>query len=312
MEFVRRAVIDVGTNSVKLLVADVTGREVIPVLEESKQTRLGKDFYETHVLQPEAIARTAGAVAFLAGNARVLKPTSLRVFATSAARDAENPQELTAAILEASGLTTEIISGEKEAEWSFQGVTSEARFADGSVMILDVGGGSTELILGCGSRQHLARSFPLGTVRLLEKLPHGNPPSPAEFTVCKEWLMAFMRDQVQPELGPVLNSPAMPGPIQLIGTGGTASMLGRMELKLDHFDRKSIEGVQLSLERVRSTREYLWRLPLAQRQEVPGLPRTRADVILTGVAIYEAVMEVFGLQPLNISTRGLRFAAVMS
>jgi exopolyphosphatase/guanosine-5'-triphosphate,3'-diphosphate pyrophosphatase len=311
MDFTRRAVIDVGTNSVKLLVADVAGGEVIPVVEESKQTRLGKDFYETHVLQPEAIARTAGSVALLADHARAKKATVIRVVATSAARDAKNPGELTAAILDAAGLTTEIISGEQEAEWSFRGVTSDARFAKASLLILDAGGGSTEFILGCGQQPRLARSFPIGTVRLLEKFPHGDPPATAEFTACRNWLLALLHDQVLPQLEPVFKGPAMPGPVHLVGTGGTASLLGRMELKLDRFDRDAIEKVRISRERMKFLREFLWNLPLAEREAIPGLPRTRADVILTGVAIYEAVMDVFGFQELNISTRGLRFAAVM-
>ena len=104
MKNARRAVIDVGTNSIKLLVADVMGREVKPVWEDSKQTRLGSGFYETHRLQPEAIARTAQAVALFAAKARDEKADSLRVIATSAARDAVNPGELTSAIEQASGL----------------------------------------------------------------------------------------------------------------------------------------------------------------------------------------------------------------
>ena len=311
MEFVRRAVIDVGTNSVKLLVADVAGREVVPVLEESKQTRLGKDFYETHRLQPEAIARTAEAVAKLADQARAHQAATIRVIATSAARDAKNPGDLTATIRTACGLNTEIISGEQEAEWSFQGVTTEPRFAEASLLILDAGGGSTEFILGHGRQQHLARSFPLGTVRLLEKFPHGDPPSTADFTICRDWLLTLLREQVLPQLAPVLHGPSMPRPLRLVGTGGTTSLLARMELQLDHFDRHSIENVQLSLDRVKELRHHLWSLPLARRQEIPGLPKTRADVILTGVAIYEAVMDVFGFTQLSISTRGLRFAAVM-
>ena len=119
METIRRAVIDVGTNSIKLLVADVSGRNVQPVHEESRQTRLGKGFYETHQLQPESIARTAEAVAEFERIAREQNSTSTRVIATSAARDAVNPRELTVAIERASGLKTEIISGGREAEWAF-------------------------------------------------------------------------------------------------------------------------------------------------------------------------------------------------
>src|ERR1019366_5507198 len=116
MEPVRRAVIDVGTNSVKLLVADVAGREVRPVSEQSKQTRLGHCFYETHRLRPEAIAATATAVASFVALANEAQVASIRVFAPSAAREAVNREELTAAVERASGLRGEVISGEQEAD----------------------------------------------------------------------------------------------------------------------------------------------------------------------------------------------------
>src|SRR5664280_582773 len=129
METVRRAVIDVGTNSIKLLVADVRGREVRPVHEESRQTRLGKGFYETRRLQPETIAHTVEAVWEFAEIAREKNAASIRVIATSAARDAVNPTDLTASIERASGLKTEIITGAREAEWAFQGVATDAELA---------------------------------------------------------------------------------------------------------------------------------------------------------------------------------------
>jgi len=309
METIRRAVIDVGTNSIKLLVADVRGREVSPVHEESKQTRLGKGFYESNQLQPEAIARTAEAVWEFAEIARERNAASVRVIATSAARDAVNPTDLTMAIERASGLKTEIISGAREAEWAFQGVATDPELAKQPLLLLDVGGGSTEFILGHGTKKSFAHSFPLGTVRLLEKFPHADPPTRGEFTSCRDWLKKFLHHEVRPQLEPALKSET--GAIQLVGTGGTTSILARIELKLDRFDRNRIEGARLSLAQVKAHRRQLWKLPLAERKEIPGLPKLRADVILTGVIIYEAVMEEFGFHELRVSTRGLRFAAVM-
>ena len=99
--------------------------------------------------------------------------------------------------------------------------------------------------------------------------------------------------------------------VQLVGTGGTTSILARMELQMDGYERERIESVRLTLEKVRGHRERLWSLPLEERRGIIGLPPKRADVILTGVAIYEAVMEEFGFNELRVSTRGLRFAAVM-
>jgi len=309
METVRRAVIDVGTNSIKLLVADVRGREVSPIHEESRQTRLGKGFYETHQLQPETIAHTAEAVWEFGEIARERESSSIRVIATSAARDALNPRYLTSAIERASGLKTEIITGAREAEWAFQGVATDAELARHPLLLLDVGGGSTEFILGQGKKKSFAHSFPLGTVRLMEKFPHSDPPTRGELTTCRDWLKDFLHHEVRPQLEPALK--IVNGDVQLVGTGGTTSILARMEKKLDHFDREKIESAILTFDQVVAHRKHLWKLPLAKRKEIPGLPKARADVILTGVLIYECVMAEFELTQLRISTRGLRFAAVM-
>src|SRR5580765_3776931 len=162
----RRAVIDVGTNSVKLLVADVTGRNVEPLLEDGRQTRLGKGFYETHRLQAVAIAQTALAVGEFCKAAEKLGAVNIRVIATSAARDAENPGELIAAVQKACGLRLEVISGEQEAEWAFRGAMSNPKLSRAPLLLLDVGGGSTEFILGQGDEISFRHSYPLGAVRL--------------------------------------------------------------------------------------------------------------------------------------------------
>ena len=306
----KRAVIDIGTNSVKLLVAEVSGRVVCPLLEESEQTRLGRGFYQARQLQPEAITETAKAVANFAATAQRLQAASLRVIATSAVRDARNAAELTDAIHRASGLTVEIISGEQEADMVFHGVTSDPRLAVQPLLILDVGGGSTEFILGEGLTQHFRRSVPLGTVRLLEQFPPADPPGVAECARCREWLRHFLETQIQPMLGPEFQKFA-PRRVQLTATGGTATILARLQLQLDEFDRERIETTRISREQIRCERERLWRLPLDERRKLPGLPAQRADVILFGVLIYEAVMEQFDLPDLRVTTRGLRYAALM-
>lgn len=311
----RRAVIDVGTNSVKLLVADVSGREVRPVLEDSKQTRLGQGFYETHRLQPAAVTKTAAMAAQFAWKARELKAESVRIIATSAARDAKNPAELTSAIENASGFKVEIITGEQEADWTFQGVTSDPAFADLPILLLDVGGGSTEFILGHGENRHFQRSFPLGTVRLLERNPHSDPPRPEELAHCRSIIREFLRREVDPALSPALRRESRidsrQREVQLVGTGGTTTILARMEAGLADFDREVIESTRLGVDRMRWHVEHLWGMTFARRQEIVGLPKKRADVILLGSAIFEGVMEIFGLEELRVSTRSLRYAALM-
>jgi len=220
-----------------------------------------------------------------------------------------NPADLTSAIERAAGLKTEIISGAREAEWVFQGVTTDVELSKTPLLLLDVGGGSTEFILGHGMKKSFAHSFPLGTVRLMEKFPHNDPPARGEFIKCRDWVESFLRHEVRPQLEPALKMET--GEIRLIGTGGTTSILARIEKKLDRFDREKIERAVLSFDQIVAHRKNLWKLPLAGRKEIPGLPKTRADVILTGVLIYEMVMAEFGFEQLRVSTRGLRFAAVM-
>lgn len=305
----RRAVVDVGTNSVKLLVADVAGSQITPVSEESNQTRLGAGFYATRQLLPAAIAKTAAAAAKYAAKAAKLGAASVRIIGTSAMRDARNAAELVAAIRQESGLPIQILSGEEEAEWVFRGVASDPRLAPLPVLILDVGGGSTEFIVGENSLPRFCRSYPLGTVRLLEQLQLADPPGLDALGRCRAVLREFLEQQVVPALQPALRQCA--GPVQLVGTSGTASILARMEAKAQDFNREQIEATLLPVGHLRALLEEQWQLPLAARRKTPGLPPDRADVIVTGMAIYEAIMDRFGFAQLRISTRGLRYWALL-
>jgi exopolyphosphatase/guanosine-5'-triphosphate,3'-diphosphate pyrophosphatase len=303
----RRAVIDVGTNSVKLLVADVAGSDVIPVDERSKQTRLGRGFYETHLLQPDAIAATAEAVQNFSTLAKNLGAKDIRVLATSAARDAKNAPELLGAIESSSGLRVRIISGEQEADWAFHGVSGDPKFSEKPLLIIDVGGGSTEFILGKGSQQYFRNSYRLGTVRLLEQLRPGDPPGVEALESCRAFLKEFLLREIAHELGPKLSAQKE---VQLVGTGGTTTILARMEKQLMTFERSEIENARLSLAQVRSHVERHWTTPLDERKKFIGLPPNRADVVLFGIAIFEAVMNCFDFRELCVSMRGLRFAAI--
>jgi exopolyphosphatase/guanosine-5'-triphosphate,3'-diphosphate pyrophosphatase len=313
VEIKRCAVIDVGTNSVKLLVADVSGPEVLPIYEGSRQTRLGKGLYHQHRLSAEAIASTAQAVEEFAKLAVTHGAETLRIIATSAARDASNARELTSALETASGSRVEIISGDQEAVWAFRGVTSDPRYARRPLLLLELGGGSTQFILGNGNQVHFRESFRLGTVRLLEKLPHSDPPLPRELAACRKWLCDFIEQEVGPKLSPALcrEGATASEPALLVGTGGTATILARMEEQMDDYDRERIEAVVLSAERLNFWTEYLWGMPLELRKRVSGLPSNRADVILNGVLVFQTILSEFRFPELRISTRGTRFAALM-
>ena len=314
-----RAVIDVGTNSIKLLVAEVGVDGVRPLLEQSEQTRLGSGFYETHQLKSDAIAQTASAVARFAAAARTHGAGSVRIIATSAARDALNRAELLAVIdsrlsAESQGEgalavpKVEIISGDDEAELVFRGVMTDPKLQDRRLLILDVGGGSTEFIVGAGEHHEFQQSFDLGSVRLLEKLKPADPPRADDLRKCRAFLKSFFDTHIGPAIESFLRDKH---DLVLVGTGGTTTILARMEKQLKSFERDEIEGTLLHAERISFWMERLWQLPLAERKQITGLPPNRADIVPMGVAIYEAVLEHFRLREVYVSTRGLRFGALV-
>jgi exopolyphosphatase / guanosine-5'-triphosphate,3'-diphosphate pyrophosphatase len=304
-----RAVIDVGTNSVKLLIADVGADTIRPILEQSEHTRLGRGFYESHQLRPDAMSQTATAVARFAETARREGASAIRIIATSAARDAVNRVELTEAIESCCGLKTQVISGEDEAELVFRGVITDPKFQGRRLMILDVGGGSSEIILGEGEHHEFRQSVDLGSVRLLEKLKPADPPSADDLRNCRAFLKDFFNRQIDPNTEATVRGKA---DLTLVGTGGTMTILARMEKRMIGFDREEIEGTSIDRDRIGLWMEQVWRLPLADRKQIPGIPANRADILPMGVAIYEAVMDHFGLATLFVSTRGLRFGALLT
>lgn len=307
MPFPTRAVIDIGTNSVKLLVGVVEERNVRPLLEKSEQTRLGQGFYETHHLQEQSIQDTADVVAAFVREAKTaFDLATVRIIATSAARDAINQRELLDSIEKACGIPVEVISGDQEADWVFEGVTSDVTFAADPLLVMDVGGGSTEFIAGQGSRKTYRNSFKIGTVRSLESSQIQDPPILEDWANCLKTITTFVRDQIVPFVVPALAPRS-----RLVATGGTATILARIKYSLRSFEREKIEGAAITRCELYDIQEQLWSLPLAERKRIVGLPSKRADVILTGVAIYIAVMEQLQFDLVNISTRGLRYAALL-
>jgi len=300
----RRAIIDIGSNSVKLLIAEADGGHVTPLVHEGEQTRLGRGVFETGLLAPESIAATKRVVATFAVMAKEQGAASIRVLATNAAREASNSDELAAA-LSANGLELEIIDGQTEAELVLRGVRSLPDLAEGPLAIIDVGGGSTELLVADDAALRFQHSFPLGTVRWLESFCVSVTPTADERAKVSQALDDFLDEQVTPKLG------GLPLPQSLIGAGGTPVFLARIALERDDLAAQEIEALRFSLPEVQSLAKRLWKMPLAQRQTLPGLPASRADVILFGAAIYEAVMIRCGFSELRPTLRGVRYGALL-
>jgi exopolyphosphatase/guanosine-5'-triphosphate,3'-diphosphate pyrophosphatase len=304
-------VIDVGTNSVKLLVGDVCSQgTVTPVWETAKQTRLGAGFHPSGRLTDEAIRRTADCVGLWAEQARAWGVVGVGVIATSAVREATNQVEFVEAVREGAGLGVRVLTGEEESRWMYHGVASDPFLAGSPLLVADVGGGSTEVVLAENNRPCFHGSFRLGTVDLLERLVPGDPPVFADWRRCRHWIRRVLVGDLGPGLLPKLA--ALPEQSwRMVGASGTATILARLATGIDEYDRGRLEGKVLSRKELRQLRLDLWALPLAERRRMSGMPSDRADVMLMGVAIFEELMAVCGAEALTVSLRGLRYGAMV-
>ena len=281
----RRAVIDVGTNTVKLLVADVTGHQVVPVHHHATATRLGEGVHHTRRLAPAAIARTLAALDRYLADARHHGATDVRALTTSATRGATNADDF----LRAAPLPVTVISGEQEAELTFRGVNSDPAWADADLLVMDVGGGSAEWIRGRAGQVTRLRSLPVGAVRLQETFGD-------DFA----GLAAHLRQVLAGELAPF-----RAGQWRMIGTGGSITTLA-------HIAGPVVDHATLTLPAIRELVTHLNALTLAQRRAVPGLPVDRADIIVPGGAVFLFAMEALGATELTVSVRALRYGALLT
>jgi exopolyphosphatase / guanosine-5'-triphosphate,3'-diphosphate pyrophosphatase len=292
----RFAAIDIGTNSVLLTVAETVDGALRPILERAEITRLGEGTGATGRLSPGGIQRTLAVLAEYADSARALGAERTATVATSAARDAANGAEFLEQARRATGLQLEIIAGAREAELSFQAAVADFGAPGKPLVVVDIGGGSTEFAYGSIGPPSFHASLNIGAVRLTECFVTGDPPS--------AWERAAIRAAIDRALEDL--PPAPPGS-ELIALAGTATTLATLTLHLAAFDAARVHGARLSRAQVHSLCERLWNLPLSDRVALPGLQPGRADVIPVGAEILVRVMERLGFQAVTISDRGVRW-----
>ena len=293
------AVIDVGTNTLRLLVAEAVTPDDFTILHEEQEiTRLGEGLLPTRLLQDEPQRRSLSTLRRFAEAARRFKAEQVAAVATSAVRDAENRGELVAEIARETGLTIRVIDGREEARLTLLGVRHGLHLGSHRVLVMDVGGGSTEFVLAKGEEIEAIVSTGLGVVKLAEQHLVCDPPTPGELQALEE-VVAGRIDRLRNEL------PSLEG-TWLIGTAGTVTTLAAMDLSLTAYDRKRVHGHCLSLARVRELLGRLAALPLRERRRVPGLEPGRADIILTGAAVVVASMERLAYSEMRVSDSGLR------
>ena len=292
----RVAAIDQGTNSIRLLVvAPGPGPHDVPaeLARDMVITRLGQDVDRTGRIDPQAFSRTVAVLARYCRRARALGAGRIRVAATSAVRDAENRDEFAAAVREHADSDLEVITGEREAGLSFLGGTLGLETMSSSgveppYLVLDIGGGSTELVVGARARRaDRAISTPMGSVRLTERLVTGDPPTPED-------LAALEREAGHIIEGAVRGAPALADARTLVSVAGTATTLQAIALELERYDPDRIHRTWLALDEAERILVELARMTNEERAALPVMAPGRGDVIVAGAVILVTVMRRFG------------------
>lgn len=293
----RFATIDIGTNSVLLLVAERgDDGKFRPILERAEITRLGRGVDLHKKLDPAAMEDTLKVLEAFAADARAVGAQEIAATATSAARDASNGLAFLQAAAARAGLKVEIISGEEEARLSFAAALADFGH-QGPMVVLDIGGGSTEFIYGDSAGKIAFRhSFDVGSVRMTERFVRTDPPTRAERAALVEHLAATFH--ALPQRLP--NS-------RLIGVAGTVTTLLAVARGIEPYDGARVNGAELSRAEVDALTDRLCDLTLAQKRALPGLQPKRADVIAAGALVLQAAMAQLGLQAVTVSDRGLRW-----
>jgi exopolyphosphatase/guanosine-5'-triphosphate,3'-diphosphate pyrophosphatase len=297
---VRVAAVDLGTNSTRLLVADVEDGTIGEVARRLKITRLGEGVDARKRLLPVPIARVRNVLTDFRREAEQLGAERTLAIATSAVRDAENGEAFLGEIEWSYGFQTRLLSGHEEAELTFRGV-SLGRALEEETLVIDIGGGSTELVAGGPEGLRFHDSLDIGCVRLTERFLRSDPPSKDELTDCAGAVRALLAERVPNDLRPQTG----------IGVAGTVTSLAALDLGLDEYDPEQIHGHRLSASAVAEQLERLASLPVAERRKVSALDPERAPVIVAGAVILREALDHFSLESLEASERDILDGAAL-
>jgi exopolyphosphatase/guanosine-5'-triphosphate,3'-diphosphate pyrophosphatase len=287
------AAIDCGTNSTRLLISEGSGAHRRTVDRRMAITRLGHGVAASGQLDGAAIARTTAVLEEYRAAIDAAGATAVRATATSAARDAANADVFFDAAARALGVRPELLSGQEEGELSFAGATAELDPSDGPFLVVDIGGGSTECMLGT-DRLEVVRSFDLGCVRTTEAHLEHDPPAPEELSNAIAEASDWFNDLLSEE-------PAVRSARQVVGLAGTISTVAAVEIGLLEWDRDAIHHFRLTRAAAEDVFRTLATEALADRVHNPGLEAGRADVIVGGCCILVALMRTLDLDELLVS-----------
>ena len=300
----RVAAIDLGTNSTRLLVADVEDGRLDEVERRLTITRLGEGVDARRRLLPLPIARVRNCLTEYRRALEAHGAERTLAVATSAVRDAENGEAFLGELEWSYGFETRLLSGAEEALLTFRGATAGREELEDGTLVVDVGGGSTELIVGGRRGVRFATSFDAGSVRNTELALRSDPPSADELEACARTVRALLAEHVPDEVQESVS--------RAIGVAGTVTTLAALDLGLDRYEPERTHGHRLGADVVRAQLQRLASLPLAERRRVRGLEPARAPVIVAGLVIVREVLAYFGLTELEASERDLLDGAALA
>ena len=298
----RLAAIDIGSNSVRLLVAEALRGGTYRILDEEREpTRLGRSVSEKGQLDDESMERTITALRTFKQIAAGYQATSLRTIATCAVREARNGPEFCRRVREQVGLEVEVISGDREARLAFSSVQNAFDLSGKNVIVADIGGGSTEVVFATGDLIESIFSTPLGAVRLTEQFALGEGAVVETF----QRDIARMEEEIALCLKKRTTRPLF-APHFLVGCGGTFTTLAELMMATKKEGDVPVAGYKVSHAEVRHLLDRLLKMPLRSRRSMAGMTPDRADIILAGLSIIDALMKRFRVNTLMIHTRGVR------
>jgi len=294
---------DIGTNSVKLLVADVEDQQIKKVLLDYPViTRLGEGIDKNHEILPEAMDRTLRVISDFQNRAKQLGVEDIIAISTSAMREAKNRDVFVQKVMDQTGVNLQVITGDEEAEIAFMGVCSDSELQSKNAIIVDVGGGSTEFVIGQDGRIENKFSVNIGCVRLTEEFIHSDPVNPSDLQSIIQHVISALYTHL---------SKISTGDRDLIGIGGTITTIAAIHQNMEGYALSDIHKYVLQKDQVFRILTYLRRMTLEERRNVSGLSPQRADIIIAGIAIFSTIMEILRIQEIVVSTRGLRYGAIL-
>jgi exopolyphosphatase/guanosine-5'-triphosphate,3'-diphosphate pyrophosphatase len=296
----RVAAVDLGTNSTRLLVADVDDGRLEEIVRRLKITRLGEGVDQRKRLLPAPIARVRNVLTDFRREAERLGAERTLAIATSAVRDAENGEAFLGEIEWSYGFQTRLLSGHDEAQLTFRGVSAGRDLVD-DTLVIDIGGGSTELVAGGPGGLRFHDSLDLGCVRLTERFLRSDPPRSDEVEGLAAGVRALLAERVPSDLRPE----------GAIGVAGTITSIAALDLGLDEYDPEAVHGHVVSRVGAQAQLERLASLPVAERRELPALDPDRAPVIVAGAVILSEVLAHFELDSIEASERDILDGAAL-